>query len=252
MEKVGWSYKFINFILLLIYVFNLFSPSFTKFVEAHWMICLTSLLTHIWTFLVLLLPILELRTLLWLTYMLVFIVPDCCQPDMVLKRGTQGCHCVYPIKLDLLLLNVSQTSNGDLYLNQFAIQLGLQDSQIELTSFKVLSLSRLNISMDIVPHKGISFSASEASTINSSLVMHKVHVDPALVGDYKLLNLTWFQPPPPSPGNSDEASNALRIFSPIYACLQCFLCFGKLVLMTMVSTFVCVCIPWCFLFNLRD
>lgn len=124
---------------------------------------------------------------------------NCCQPDMVLKRGTQGCHCVYPIKLDLLLLNVSQTSNGDLYLNQFAIQLGLQDSQIELTSFKVLSLSRLNISMDIVPHKGISFSASEASTINSSLVMHKVHVDPTLVGDYKLLNLTWFQPPPPSP-----------------------------------------------------
>ncbi|PQQ21911.1 proline-rich receptor-like protein kinase PERK3 isoform X2 [Prunus yedoensis var. nudiflora] len=59
-------------------------------------------------------------------------------------------------------------------------------------------LSRLNISMDITPYTGVSFSASDASAINSSLVMHKVNLDPALVGDYKLLNITWFKPPPTS------------------------------------------------------
>ncbi|KAG2693314.1 hypothetical protein I3760_08G090200 [Carya illinoinensis] len=118
---------------------------------------------------------------------------------MVLKRATQGCHCVYPIKLDLLLLNVSQNPNWNLFLNELASGLRLEVSQIELINFYVLSLSMLNISMDIVPKAGISFSAREASAINSSLVMHKVHLNPTLVGDYELLNLTWFQPPPPPP-----------------------------------------------------
>ncbi|KAG6648014.1 hypothetical protein I3843_07G117000 [Carya illinoinensis] len=124
-------------------------------------------------------------------------ISDCCAEDMVLKRGTQGCDCVYPIKLDLLLLNVSQNSNWNPFLDELASQLHV--SQIELINFYILSLSRLNISMDIVPRTGISFSASEASAINSSLAMHKVRLDPTLVGDYELLNFTWFQPPPPSP-----------------------------------------------------
>uniref|UniRef100_A0A5B6ZIR2 Putative proline-rich receptor-like protein kinase PERK15 isoform X2 n=1 Tax=Davidia involucrata TaxID=16924 RepID=A0A5B6ZIR2_DAVIN len=123
---------------------------------------------------------------------------NCCQPDMVLKRGSQGCHCVYPIKLDILLLNVSSNPNWNPFLQEFASQLGLRGSQIELINFYVLSLSRLNISMDITPHTGISFSASEASTINSSLSMHRVRLDPTLVGDYKLLNITWFKPSAPS------------------------------------------------------
>lgn len=131
---------------------------------------------------------------------------------MVLKRGIQGCHCVYPIKLDLLLLNVSQNPNWNIFLNELASELHLRVSQIELINFYVLSLSSLNISMDIVPYTGIGFSASEASAINSSLVLHKVHLDPTLVGDYKLLNLTWYQPPPPSPGDSDQSSAAFRIF----------------------------------------
>ncbi|XP_041022179.1 proline-rich receptor-like protein kinase PERK3 [Juglans microcarpa x Juglans regia] len=124
---------------------------------------------------------------------------DCCAQDMVLKRATRGCHCVYPIKLDLLLLNVSQNPNWNLFLNELASGLHLEVSQIELINFYVLSLSRLNISMDIVPKAGISFSARVASAINSSLAMHKVHLNPTLVGDYELLNLTWFQPPPPPP-----------------------------------------------------
>lgn len=119
---------------------------------------------------------------------------NCCGPDMVLKRGSQGCHCVYPIKLDILLLNVSSNPNWNLFLEQFASQLGLRVSQIELINFYLLSLSRLNISMDITPHTGTSFSSSEASGINSSLYMHRIRLNPKLVGDYKLLNLTWFKP----------------------------------------------------------
>jgi hypothetical protein len=120
---------------------------------------------------------------------------------MVLKRESHGCPCVYPIKLDIILLNVSTSSNWKLFLDEFAHQLGLQVSQIELNNFYVLNNARLNISMDITPHSGVSFSASDASAINSSLVMHKVKLDPSLVGDYKLLNMTWFKPPPPSQGN---------------------------------------------------
>lgn len=123
---------------------------------------------------------------------------NCCKADMVQKRGTRGCHCVYPIKLDLLLLNVSQNPNWNIFLDEVATQLGLRSSQIELINFYVLGLSRLNISMDITPHTGISFAAGAASAINSSLTLHRVHLDPRLVGDYKILNITWFKPPPPS------------------------------------------------------
>ncbi|KAL3517361.1 hypothetical protein ACH5RR_019950 [Cinchona calisaya] len=123
---------------------------------------------------------------------------NCCGPDTVLKRGTQDCQCVYPLKLDLLLLNVSLNPNWNLFLKQFASQLGLQLSQIEIINFYVLGLSRLNISMDITPLEGISFSASEGAQINSSLSSHKVSLDPQLVGDYRLLNMTWFKPSAPS------------------------------------------------------
>ena len=137
--------------------------------------------------------------------MLIFVLPDCCKPDMVLKRGSKSCECVYPIKLDLLLLNVSLNSNWNLFLQELATQLGLQEnSQIEIINFYLLSLSTLNISMDIIPHNGISFSGTEASDINSSLSMHKVHLNSKLVGDYKLLNITWFKPPPPSRGKSNS------------------------------------------------
>ncbi|KAL4309603.1 hypothetical protein GQ457_01G054290 [Hibiscus cannabinus] len=126
-------------------------------------------------------------------------VSSCCKPNSILKRGTHGCHCVYPIKLDLLLLNVSQNTDRNAFLVELTSQLDLLSNQIEIINFYMLSLSRLNISMDIIPHTGISFSASDTSKINSSLVMHRVHFDPNVVGDYKILNFTWFEPPAPSP-----------------------------------------------------
>ncbi|KAA3458875.1 proline-rich receptor-like protein kinase PERK3 isoform X1 [Gossypium australe] len=126
-------------------------------------------------------------------------VSNCCKPDSILKPGTHGCHCVYPIKLDLLLLNVSQNPDRNAFLVELTSQLDLLPNQIEIINFYVLSLSRLNISVDIIPHTGINFSASDASKINSSLVMHRVHFDPNVVGDYQILNFTWFEPPAPAP-----------------------------------------------------
>ncbi|KAI3911759.1 hypothetical protein MKX01_029520, partial [Papaver californicum] len=123
---------------------------------------------------------------------------DCCQQDMVLKRGSKGCHCVYPLKLDLLLLNVTTSSKWTPFLEELASQLGLRVSQFELINFYVLGLTRVNISMDITPHTGISFSRKDVKQVNSSLAMHRIHFDPQLVGDYKLLNLTWFKPSDPS------------------------------------------------------
>lgn len=127
----------------------------------------------------------------------------CCKPpDTIPKRGSQVCRCVYPVKLELLLLNVSFSKNWSTeFLEELASQLGLRVSQLEITNFNVVGLSGLNITMDIAPHTGISFSASAVDIMNTSLSMHKVHLDPTIVGDYKLLNLTWFQPPAP-PGNS--------------------------------------------------
>lgn len=138
-----------------------------------------------------------------MTDFLLLLFTGCCGPDMVLLRGSKDCQCVYPVKIDLLLTNVSQNPNWDLFLREFATGLGLHVSQIELINFYWLTLSSLNISMDITPYTGRSFSARSASSINSSLYMHSVDLDNKLVGvgDYKLLNMTWFQSPAPSPGN---------------------------------------------------
>lgn len=129
-----------------------------------------------------------------------FTQPDCCKKGMVLKRGSEGCHCVYPVKLDLLLLNVSQNPDWNIFLDELAALLGLRATQIELINFYVLGLSTLNISMYITPQKEISFSANEASKLNSSLLFHKVRLDSRFVGDYRVLNMTWFKPLPPSQG----------------------------------------------------
>ncbi|BAT95272.1 Receptor-like serine/threonine-protein [Vigna angularis] len=126
-------------------------------------------------------------------------VSDCCRHDMVWKRGSEICQCAYPIKLDLLLLNVSLNPDWNVvFLDDLATQLELNTTQIEIIKFYLLSLSTLNISMDITPNKGISFSASEAAKINSSLSLHKVQLDSRYVGNYSVLNITWFKAPPPS------------------------------------------------------
>lgn len=126
----------------------------------------------------------------------------CCGPNMVQRRGIKDCHCVYPVKVELFLGNVSLSSNwSNKFLDELASQLNLLVSQFEIDNFYVVGVTGLNITMDIAPHTGISFSADQVRAMNYSLVMHKVHIDPALVGDYKLINLTWFKPLAPTPGN---------------------------------------------------
>ncbi|XP_073048812.1 uncharacterized protein [Primulina eburnea] len=181
-------------------------------------------------------------------------ISNCCGPDTVLKRESRGCHCVYPLKLDILLLNVSSNPNWNLVLDQFASQLGLLVSQIDLINFYMVSVSGLNISMDITPHTGISFSASEVTKINSSLLMHKVHLDPALVGDYRLLNITWFKPmvsfqaplsaaspvvAPPNRPSGPAAVNTNREKPPS---LVLVIAIGALILIIAVISMVIVCL----------
>ncbi|KAI3980731.1 hypothetical protein MKX01_025296 [Papaver californicum] len=125
-------------------------------------------------------------------------ITDCCEHDMVQKQGSKDCHCVYPIKLDLLLMNVSPNSDWSPFLEELASQLRLRVSQFEIINYYVISLSSLNISMDVIPHTGISFSATDADDMNSSLALHRIRLNPSLVGDYQLLSLTWFKPGDPS------------------------------------------------------
>jgi hypothetical protein len=121
---------------------------------------------------------------------------------MMQKRGSQDCNCVYPVEIELFLLNVSLTSNwSNEFLAEFASQLNLRVAQFEIVNFYVVGASGLNITMDIAPHSGISFSADQVGTMNYLLSSHTVQINPVLVGDYYLLNLTWFRPLAPAPGN---------------------------------------------------
>lgn len=127
----------------------------------------------------------------------------CCGPNMVQRRGTQDCHCVYPVKVELFLWDVSQRSNwSNEFLEKLASQLNLQVTQFEIDNFYVVGLSGLNITMDIAPDNGISFSAAQVHAMNASLTLHEVFIDPNVIGGYKVLNFTWFEPPVPSPAPS--------------------------------------------------
>lgn len=87
------------------------------------------------------------------------------------------------------------------FLDEFASQLNLNSTQFEIVSFYVVGDTGLNITMDVVPQTGVSFIADEVTTMNKSLSLNKVRINPVLVGDYNLLNLTWFRPLAPAPGN---------------------------------------------------
>lgn len=124
---------------------------------------------------------------------------------MVLRQTrTRDCilsNCVYPIKIEFFLRNVSLTSNwSSKFLEELASQLNLNVSQFEIDNFYVVGATGLNISMDIAPEKEISFSQMEEYKLIDELANHKVRISPELVGDYQLLNLTRNSPPAPSPG----------------------------------------------------
>ncbi|XP_065000475.1 proline-rich receptor-like protein kinase PERK15 [Musa acuminata AAA Group] len=144
---------------------------------------------------------------------------ECCEPNMVQRQGTQDCHCVYPVKVELFLQNVSLISNwSNEFLQELSYQLELRIDQFEIVNFYVVGAFGLNITMDIAPHTGISFSADQVIAMNSSLALHRVRINPGLVGDYRLLNLTWFRPlaPPPAPlwASSPMASSPAAPYLP--------------------------------------
>lgn len=123
----------------------------------------------------------------------------CCGPNMVQRRGTKDCHCVYPVKLELYLSNVSQSSNWSMFLEELASELNLKVTQLEIVNFYVVGPLGLNISMDLAPNKGISFTENQVKYLNDSLSLHKVRLDRKVVGNYRLLNFTWYKPLAPSP-----------------------------------------------------
>ncbi|KAG6469526.1 hypothetical protein ZIOFF_074251 [Zingiber officinale] len=185
---------------------------------------------------------------------------QCCESNKVQKRGTEDCYCVYPVKVELFLQNVSMISNWSYeFLHELAYQLKLDMDQFEINNFYVVGASGLNITMDIVPFDGISFFADQVLAMNSSLALHRVHINPELVGDYKLLNLTWFRPlaspPVPSQSISPVASPPGIPYLPTFTTksdtgddrkhsnflLVIGICIGVLVAVTFVSLILCFC-----------
>ncbi|KAL5220608.1 hypothetical protein ABZP36_025321 [Zizania latifolia] len=178
----------------------------------------------------------------------------CCSPNMVQKRGSQDCHCVYPVRVELFLRNVSLTSNwSDEFLGELASQLNLRVAQFEIVNFYVVGASGLNITMYIAPHTGISFSADQVTAMNYSLSLHRVQL---LVGDYNLLNLTWFRPlalaPAPTftispkaspstasnlPRQSEGTSNDRHLSLITVICI----CIGALIGVLVIVLFICFC-----------
>jgi hypothetical protein len=96
-----------------------------------------------------------------------------------------GC-CTPNMKIELFLRNVSLTSNwSNEFLAELASQLNLRVSQFEIVNFYVVGAYGLNITMDIAPHSGISFSTDQVTTMNYSLSSHRVQINPVI--------LTWFR-----------------------------------------------------------
>uniref|UniRef100_A0A0E0JGG3 Protein kinase domain-containing protein n=1 Tax=Oryza punctata TaxID=4537 RepID=A0A0E0JGG3_ORYPU len=181
----------------------------------------------------------------------------CCSQNMVQKRGSQDCHCVYPVRVELFLRNVSLTSNwSDEFLGELASQLSLRVTQFEIVNFYVVGASGLNITMYIAPHTGISFPADQVAAMNYSLSQHTVQINPVLVGDYNLLNLTWFRPlalapaptftisPKPSPSqastvprHSADTSNEKHMSLITIICIF----IGALIAVLVIAMFICFC-----------
>uniref|UniRef100_A0ACD5VFW5 Uncharacterized protein n=1 Tax=Avena sativa TaxID=4498 RepID=A0ACD5VFW5_AVESA len=181
----------------------------------------------------------------------------CCAPNMVQKRGTQDCHCVYPVRVELFLHNVSLNSNwSNEFLDELASQLNLRVNQFEIVNFYVVGASGLNMTMDIAPHTGNSFSSDQVTAMNYSLSMHTVRINPILVGDYNLLNLTWFRPlasasapafmispkaspstSSPLPKTSEDTSNGRHLSLITVICI----CIGALIGVLVILLFICFC-----------
>eukprot|EP00249_Psilotum_nudum_P011922 c23468_g1_i2 orf=1059-3686(+) len=122
----------------------------------------------------------------------------CCASDMVPKPGlaVDRCSCVYPIKLELLVYNVSLISlNWSAEFQQeLAAQLNLSAIQIEITSFQFYG-TNLSVFIEIGPLTSASFLPEQANMIKSDLENHKVKLNSTLFGNYTLQHFRYFEPP---------------------------------------------------------
>jgi hypothetical protein len=92
------------------------------------------------------------------------------------------------------------TNLTSLFQHELASQLDLKDVQVQIQAFQFGTNFTLDMSVDIGPLVGLSFSPDEIRVIKSSLITHSVHFSSTLFGSYTVVNITAFMPPPLSPG----------------------------------------------------
>ncbi|KAJ7553140.1 hypothetical protein O6H91_06G085300 [Diphasiastrum complanatum] len=129
----------------------------------------------------------------------------CCSGSMMPRPGSIGenCSCVYPIQLGLLLENVSLDfiNSSEDFQHELSSQLMLSESQVLITAFQFLTTSELNMSIDIGPLTGESFSSQQAEAIRTEFETYKVQFNSSLVGNYSLISFQRSEPLAPSPGD---------------------------------------------------
>ncbi|CAK9233813.1 unnamed protein product [Sphagnum troendelagicum] len=130
-------------------------------------------------------------------------LPGCCTTNMMVlpDSSNSACQCVYPIEVAFQMENTSSafTNLTSLFQHELASQLDLKDVQVQIQAFQFGTNFTLDMSVDIGPLVGLSFSPDEIRVINSSLMTHSVHFSSTLFGSYTVVNITAFMPPPLSP-----------------------------------------------------
>lgn len=121
---------------------------------------------------------------------------------MVPKPGllASSCVCVYPIKIELLVEDVSTTFTNwsGVFQQDLSSQLGVRAIQIEIISFQFNS-SNLSLVIVIAPLSNVSFSSEEAKSIKTKLDNFRVHFNSSLFGNYTLVQFQYYKPlVPPS------------------------------------------------------
>lgn len=126
----------------------------------------------------------------------------CCSENMVPRPGlpASSCVCVYPIKMELRVENVSTTFRNwsGVFQQDLSSQLGVRAIQIEIIRFQFNS-SNLSLVIEITPLSNVSFSSQEAKSIKTKLDHFRVHFNSSLFGNYTLVQFQYYEalvPPP--------------------------------------------------------
>ena len=119
---------------------------------------------------------------------------------MIRRPGlsSRSCICVYPVRLELQVENVTNTfaNWSAIFQEELGLQLGLRVIQIEITSF-YFSGKDLDVVFMIGPLTTVSFSIQQAETMRTDLDNFRVHLNRSLFGNYTLVSFHYYEPPPP-------------------------------------------------------